>query len=222
VVGLAVYLFVFSPLLVVEEVEVTGADTAVARMAQENADIVSGRPLARVDTEAVAERVAADTRIRTVEVSRGWPSSITIEVTLREPEAVLTQPGRPAALVDGSGVAYETVANRPQGLPQIAGPRGSVDKQSLAGALKARSALDPATRREVSAMEISADGDLSFSVGSVSVLWGDAESPEAKAAAVQALLAQEGIDPDTESSLTVDVTAPQTPVVTGLSPAPPD
>jgi cell division protein FtsQ len=217
-----VYVVAFSPLLAVKDVSVTGADKPVTRMARENADVRMGRPLARVDTEAIADRVAEDLRIRTVEVSRSWPSTLSIELTLRTPRAVLTQPGRPARLVDGSGVAYEAVANRPEDLPEIAAPSGSVNAESLAGAVQARRALDPSWREEVSSMQVSSEGDVQFRIGSVAVQWGGPEGHEAKAAALQALLAQDGIDPGGDSSLTVDVTAPQTPVVTGLSPAPPE
>lgn len=220
--AVVVYVVGFSPVLVVKEVQVTGADKQVSRMARENADVGVGRPLARVDTEAVADRVSADSRIRTVEVSRGWPSTVAIDLTLRRPRAVLTQPGEQTMLVDGSGVAYEAVAQRPEDLPQIAAPPGSVARESLAGALQARSALDPAVRDQVSSMEVTSDGDLRFSVGPLAVLWGQPEEHEAKAAALAALLTQDGIDPDGERSLTIDVTAPQTPVVSGLPPAPSD
>jgi len=221
-VAAVVYLVAFSPVLVVEDVVVTGADEQVASMARENADVAPGRPLARVDTEAVADRVAADTRIKTVEVSRGWPSSLTIAVTLREPRAVLTQPRRPPTLVDRSGVAYEAVATRPDELLRITAPRGSVARESLTGALQAHAALDQQTREEISVMDLTEDGELEFAVGSVTVVWGEPEGREAKAAAVRALLAQDGIDPESENALTIDVTAPRTPVVTGLSPAPPE
>ncbi|MGB7447659.1 MAG: FtsQ-type POTRA domain-containing protein [Ornithinimicrobium sp.] len=220
-VAAVVYLIAFSPLLVVEDVVVTGADDDVASMARQHAAIPPMRPLARVDTAAAADRVAADTRVKTVEVRRDWPSVITIALTLREPEAILTQPGRPVALVDGSGVAYEAVATGPEGLLRITAPRGPIDQESLAGALRARSALEPSWRRQVSQMQITTDGDLRFSIGSAAVLWGRPEAEEAKGAALRALLAQEGIDPDDDGApVTIDVTAPQTPVVSGLPPAP--
>ena len=219
---LVVYLVAFSPALVVREVVVTGADEQVARMAREHADVGVGRPLARVDTEAVGERVAADSRLESVEVTRRWPSTISIELTLRSARAVLSQPGEQPMLVDRSGVAYQAVAQRPDDLPQISAPPGAVAEASVAGALQARSALDDSTRDQVSSLEVTADGDLRFDIGALTVLWGQPEEVEAKAAAVEALLSQEGIYPDEERSLTLDVTAPQTPVVSGLSPAPPD
>jgi cell division protein FtsQ len=222
-VAAVVYLVAFAPVLVVKDVVVTGADDGIARMARDNADVTLGRPLARVDTAAVADRVAADTRVRTVEVDRDWPSRITIALRLREPAAVLTQPGRPPALVDRTGVAYEAVAQRPDDLLTITAPRGSVDKETLAGALRARSALAPGWQRQVSQVQVTTGDDLRFGIGSVSVLWGEPEAEEAKAASLEALLDQEGIDPDDpERPVTIDLTAPQTPVVSGLPPAPPD
>lgn len=207
----------FAPVFVVEDVEVTGGPAPAMELAQSNAQAPLGTPLARVDTSALSQRVLADKRIDSVKVERDWPSTVTIELTMRVPAAVLQQPQKPLRLVDAAGVAYEEVAKRPNGLPQISAPRGKVDDGSLAGALEAVASLGDPLTDEVSGINVTADGDVRFAFGNIDVLWGRPDHVQRKAAATRALLAQEAIDPNGSGSITIDVTAPQTPVVTGLS-----
>lgn len=215
-VAAVVYTVGFAPLFVLEDVVVTGGSEDVTVLAKEHSQPPIGEPLARVDTGAMSTRVAVDPRIQRVEVSRDWPSSIVIEVTLRTPAAVLKQPGKPLRLLDASGVVFEEVDKRPKGLPQISAARGDVDRTSLAGAVAARATLGHPFAADVSSMSVTADGDLRFKVGVIAVHWGRPEETDLKAAATLALLAQGPIDPDGEATMTIDVTAPQAPVVTGL------
>ncbi len=211
-----IYLVGFAPVFVLEEVRVTGGSDEVKALALEQAEAPIGEPLARVDTEAMSDRVAADSRIEQVVVSRDWPSSVAVEVTMRSPAAVLKQPGKPLRLVDTNGVIFDEVATRPSDLPQIRAARGDVDAESLAGAVAARSALGAPFAEDVSSMNVTSDGDLRFSVGVIDVSWGRPRDAELKAAATRALLAQDTIDPEGEKEMTIDVTSPRSPVVTGL------
>lgn len=206
----------FAPVFVVEDVEVSGGSPSVIALAKSNAQAPIGDPLARVDTSAIAQRVLDDARIQAVEVGRGWPSSVTIDLTMRVPVAVLRQPNKPLWLVDASGIAFEEVAESPDDLPEVSAPSGEIDSRSIAGALEAVSSLGDPLSEDVSGVNVTADGDVRFTMGSIDILWGRPDQVENKAAAVQALLAQETIDPQGSRSLTIDVTAPATPVVTGL------
>ncbi len=210
----------FAPVFVVEDVEVTGGPAPVSELARTNADAPMGKPLARINTSEMAQRVKADRRVELVTVRRGWPSTVSIALTMRTPAAVLTQPNQALRLVDASGVAYEEVTKKPRGLPQISAPRGTVDGRSLAGALEAVASLGESVSATVSNINLTADGDVRFTIGSIDVVWGRPDQMQRKAAATLALLAQETIDPDGAESLTIDITAPQTPVVTGLPLAP--
>lgn len=215
-----VYLIGFSPVFVLREVVVKGAPDDVAETAISNADAPVGRPLARVDTSALAERVSADPRIEQVDVSRGWPSRVEVELTMRTPAAVLVRRGKPLLLMDSEGVAFEEVAKAPSDLPKLTAPPGDVSASSLRGALSARDAIADPWAEEISSLSVTADGDIRFRLGVIKVTWGPPSSTAAKAAALQALLAQEPIDPTAEEPLTIDLTAPATPVVTGLPTVP--
>ncbi|MGB3186696.1 MAG: FtsQ-type POTRA domain-containing protein [Ornithinimicrobium sp.] len=217
---ITVYVVGFSPVLALERVVVSGAPDEVAQTAVGNADAPIGLPLARVDTSELTEAVLADSRIEQVDVSRNWPSSIEIEVTVRTPVAVLAQGGHQRYLVDAQGIAYEKVAQAPSGLPVVSAPGGDVSPASLRGAVAARQAIADPWSGDVSSVKVTADGDIRFRVGEIDVHWGPPTEAKAKAAALGALLVQEPIDPEADEPLTIDVTAPATPVVTGLPTVP--
>lgn len=212
-----VYLFGFSPAFVVEEVRVEGAEGALAEDVVAAAAVPHGVPLTRVDTGAVEERVLEDLRVREVEVQRSWPSAVTLVVELREPALAVSQSGRPLQLADASGVVYDTVEKRPKGVPQVGAPAGDLDPESLVGVLEMRAALPEQILEDVRGMRVSSGGELRFDLGAVRVEWGPPEQAALKAKVLEALLQQSGVDPEAEEQpVTVDLSVPSTPVVTGM------
>lgn len=215
--GGVVYLFGWSSAFVVEEVRVEGAEGSLAEEIVATAAVPEGHPLARLNTAAVEERVLEDLRVREVEVQRSWPSAVTLVVQLREPALAVSQSGSPMQLADASGVLYDTVEKRPKGVPQVGAPAGEVDPASLVGILEMREALPEEVREDVRKMRIRSSGDLRFDLGAVRVDWGPPEQPALKAEVLAALLQQSGIDPAAEEQpVTIDLSAPSVPVVTGM------
>jgi cell division protein FtsQ len=72
--GLA-WLLLFSTVFGVRTVEVSGAKIANADDVRRLADVPAGTPLARVDLDAVATRVAGLPAVDTVTVTRNWPNA---------------------------------------------------------------------------------------------------------------------------------------------------
>jgi len=68
--GGVVYLFGYSEAFVVEEVVVRGVEGPLLEEVAATAAVPVGRPLARVDTDAIGERVLGDLRVREVSVQR--------------------------------------------------------------------------------------------------------------------------------------------------------
>jgi cell division protein FtsQ len=211
-----VYLFGFSPAFVVKEVHVEGAEGDFAEEVVAAAAVPQGVPLARVDTGAVATRVLEDLRVREVEVQRSWPSGITLVVEPRQPALAVSQSGKPMQLADASGVLYDTVKERPKGVPQVGVSSGDVDPASLVGVLEMRAALPDEILEDVRGMRITSRGELRFDLGSVRVEWGPPEQATLKATVLGALLQQSSIDPEAENTISVDLSVPSTPVVTGM------
>jgi cell division protein FtsQ len=196
------------PLLAVRTVQVDGAATLPADLVREAAGIAVGRPLLRVDVAAAEERVAQLPQVASVEVARGWPSSVVITVVERVPVAIVGEPGR-RSLVDAEGVLFDSVTgSAPPGVVPLDVARpGSGDPATMAG-LAAVSALPAEVRRDVvrAAATTAEDISLTLSEGTI-VRWGDAERSTDKAAALAGLLEQ--IDAGRlEPAQTIDVSTP--------------
>lgn len=218
-----IYLFGYSSAFEVEEITVSGADGEVAELAQTTAATQLGRPLARVDTDAVEEQVLQDLRVATAEVQRDWPSGLTLELTLREPALAITQDGAGAVqLVDAHGVVYDTVDKAPKGLPtarvRIRGDE--LDPELLVALQTLPQAVPTKIAQQIEGLTLTSEGEITFTVGTIEVLWGDGHNGQLKGRVLEGLLAQEGIDPEAESlpagPIVIDLTTPATPVVTGL------
>src|SRR6516225_2250483 len=97
-----------STLLVVRSVRVTGTGKAVsAGQVLAAARVTRGQPLIRVNTGAIAHRVA--------QVRKDWPTTLVITIQLRKPVFALPVNGG-YTLVDAFGVSLREVAERPPGL----------------------------------------------------------------------------------------------------------
>lgn len=234
---MTVWLFGFSTAFVVEEVEVTGAGKSLRGDVQAAAAVPVGKPMARVSTAGVEDRVLEDLRVAEVDVGRRWPSTVTIEVTPREPVVAVSQRGEQLQLADAQGVVYRTASSRPDGVPRVTVRQEEAEPALLVGAVDARAALQEQlprrAARQVSALEVTPTGDLQLKIGNLRVVWGAPEHHQLKATVVRALLRNEHISPDrpeTETDqwgvehpvepMVIDVRDPETPTVTGLPEAP--
>jgi cell division protein FtsQ len=133
-------------------------------------------------------------------VSRGWPSTVKIEVVERTPvAAVPTSSG--FTLIDAEGVAFRTVDRPPSGLPvaRLAAP-GPEDINTRS-ALTVLAALTAELREQL--VEISVPKPAQVRLGlrrDRTVIWGDDTQSETKAQVATALLERKGD--------TIDVSAP--------------
>lgn len=191
-----------SGVLGVSDVTVTGVRRLDAQQVVGKAAIAPGTPLARLDTDALAQRVATLVVVREVEVRRRWPRGVEISVRERRPAAVQAR-GSSWALVDRSGVVFATVAERPKRLPAVSAP---VD----AGAAALRSALDvldalPApVRAQVRQVRAANAEQVTLRLtGRRTVVWGSPARAGRKAAVLAVLLSRK--------ASVYDVTAPDIP-----------
>ena len=226
-VGGVVFLFGYSAAFVVKDVTVAGAKGEVATSAQDKAAIPLGRPLARVNVDQVEGRVLEDLRVATVDVGRSWPSTVTLELTLREPALAVQQSGtKGVQLADAQGVIYDTVEKAPKGVPTVKAPKGEVSAAALQGAMAVPASLPAPVAKQTKGLAIGKDGQLTFTVGSIAVTWGDGSDAELKGRVLEGLLEQDGMDPQAEvdpvgGPVSIDLTSAMTPVVTGLQTASP-
>lgn len=220
-----VFLLGFSRVFVAESVAVEGVDETMADGIVDAAQVPGGRPLARVDTTAIAERVLADTRLATAEVDRKWPSTIAIEVTRRTPAIALNRgKGEPVGLADAEGVVYEDVKKKPKDLPQVfIRGRDEVGAEAVQGALRVLEALPEDLEDDMRSLRIVDGTRLQFTLEpDIVVQWGSPDREELKIRVLQALLEQRELEhvreaeEGTAPKVTIDLTTPDAPVVSGL------
>ena len=207
VAGLA-WVVLFSPVLAVRSVEVTGVSGADRAAVTDLVRVPSGTPLARVDVEAVEQRVRTRRTVAEVSVERGWPSTLRVRTVSRAPALVLRNPQGQLEVVDATGISYETVRTPPPGVPLVraASSKGTT-KEALEAALSMVQVLPPDLGRQVSAIEVSTANLVSFTLGGTEVVWGGADDAPRKLAILRALL-------PTKPEV-IDVSAPDTPVTRG-------
>lgn len=217
-VGGLVFLFGYSRAFVVQDVAVEGVEGELATAVADAAAIPNGRPLARVDTGSVRDRVLEDARVADVDVQRSWPDAITLVVVPREAALAVRQGGTSRDQgADRAGVLFDPVDGPSEDLPRVRIPEAGAPADQIAGVVVLVEALPEDLRSQISDLRVRSSGTVQFSIGTMEVTWGDVSRPDLKARVLTALLEQEGIDPDNEvQPVTVDLSAPETPVVTGM------
>ena len=204
-VGGAAWVAFFSPLfaLSTSAIQVSGEDGTLVTDESVRSSVAAfeGVPLTRLNTREVARAVESNVAVKSASVSRRWPTSLTVSVTMRTGMAVEAASGA-YWLVDDQGVAFQQVSGAGT-YPLVTLPderaTGASDVASVLGA------LDESTRSQVSA--ITATGtQVSFTLrGGQSVKWGtNADAPQ-KARVLATLLAN-------VQATTYDVSSPNHPV----------
>jgi cell division protein FtsQ len=200
-----VWVVAFSPLLAVRDVEVVGVPGNQVPTIRRLAAVPTGQPLARVDQDAVAARVAELATLADVSIERSWPSTLVIHASPRKPFLVVKKPQGQLQVVDDGGVAYAQVSAPPKGVPVVdAASEGALSRDALTTAVTVVRVLPDSLQRRVSSVTVSSADLVTLKVGRTTVVWGGVREPERKLAIVTALLKG--------SPKEIDVSAPDTPV----------
>lgn len=202
-VGLALILY-FTPVMSARNIVVTGTGAVTREEVLEAAQVRPGTPLLQINTDQVADRVAAIRRVASARVQRQYPSALRITIVERVPMVVKDFPDGPH-LFDRDGVDFATDPP-PPGLPYIDVENpGPTDPTTLA-ALQVLSALRPEVASQVGRIAAPSVSSitLTLSDGRV-VIWGSTDRAEEKAEKLAALLTQPG--------RTYDVSSPDLPTV---------
>lgn len=200
----AAWVVLGSPWLRADEVRVDGAQ----RVQQAEVDAALGdqlgRPLARVDTGAVEERLEQLSQVRSVQVVRDWPSTLEVRLTERVPVAAV--PGEAGfALVDDAGVVVETVPEPPAGLAVVSEETVAAGGEALEAAVAVLQTMPDDLRATVAGTSAATPDSVTLALTSgAQVVWGSADESDRKAAVLRILLAR--------PAQVYDVSAPGTPV----------
>ncbi|HEU0286362.1 MAG TPA: FtsQ-type POTRA domain-containing protein [Nocardioidaceae bacterium] len=189
-VGFGVWVVYASSWLGVKSVDVDGTSYLTPREVERVADVPIGTPLARLDLNAVEDRVAELPAVASVDVERDWPDGVHIVIQERTAIAVVKQDHKLHGM-DADGVLYRTYRHRPDRLPLVRA--GQLDDKGSADALHevagVIASLDRHIARKVDHVEVaSMDAiELVLSNGK-QVQWGSAAQSDLKARVLAALL----------------------------------
>ena len=181
-----------STLLVVRLVRVSGTGKAISvGQVLAAAMVPRGQPLIRVDTGAIAHRVAQLRQVQSAQVSKDWPATLVITVQLRRPVFALPVGGG-YALLDAYGVSLRQVASRPPGLPVLTvniTSRSLRDSPAVRAAAAVLAELPRQVARAVRGVVTGGPNDVSVQLANGAVVvWGGAERGGVKAAELQVLM----------------------------------
>ena len=187
----AIWLFLFSTVLAVKQVEVTGADTATANRVHAVSDELEGEQLARVDLAAVQARVQALEEVRSATVTRQWPDTVVVEVEERVAVAVVDIAGGLRGL-DRDGAVFDAYRKPPADLPRVETSSGA-GREALREAAAVVSALPGDLAAKVDHVEVATVDQISLVLRDQRVvLWGSAEESDLKAEVLVGLLTRPG------------------------------
>lgn len=198
----------FSSWLTVEDVEVDGLSSIKSDTVIEKADVPNDVPLARIDTDSIAERVSDISRVERADVSRGWPHTIRIEVHERTPVA-WTESGDEVRAVDRHGVEYRTLSEEPDDLVELDVPdEGEGRSEALRAGASVVHSLRQRDRdflKKVTVVSAETRDSVELEVGEDSrVRWGSPGETREKLRALRVLI-------DNVDAGQYDVSAPERP-----------
>ena len=194
----AVWVVEFSRLLAVDHITVRGTTNLAPGDIIAAAAVPLGTPLARVDDQAVADRIRALPRVGSVEVRRGFPHELVLVVDDRVPVAVI-RTDRGWVTIDAAGAEIGGV-RKPGSRPVVASTTDVGRQTALATLLT----LPAPLKTQVARVSASTVDDVTLVLRSgATVRWGDTSRTERKAAVLAALM--------TRRASIYDVSAPDVP-----------
>ena len=200
-VGLILY---FTPVMSARSIIVTGIGAVTRDEVLDVAHVRLGTPLLQINTDGVADRVAAIRRVASARVQRDYPSALRIIIVERIPLVVKDFPDGPH-LFDRDGVDFAT-APPPPALPYIDVDNPGPTDPATKAALAVLTALRPEVVAQVGRIAAPSVASITLTLADGrTVIWGTNERTEEKAQKLAALLTRPG--------RTYDVSSPDLPTV---------
>jgi cell division protein FtsQ len=200
-VGLILY---FTPVMSARSIIVTGIGAVSRDEVLDVAHVRPGTPLLQINTDGVADRVAAIRRVASARVQRDYPSALRIIIVERIPLVVKDFPDGPH-LFDRDGVDFAT-APPPPALPYIDVDNPGPTDPATKAALAVLTALRPEVVAQVSRIAAPSVASITLTLSDGrTVIWGTNERTEEKAQKLTALLTRPG--------RTYDVSSPDLPTI---------
>jgi cell division protein FtsQ len=200
-IGLILY---FTPVMSARSIIVTGIGAVTRDEVLDAAQVPPGTPLLQINTDGIADRVAAIRRVASVRVQREYPSALRITVVERIAIVVKDFPDGPH-LFDRDGVDFAT-GPPPPALPYLDVDNPGPTDLATKAALAVLTALRPEIAAQVGRIAAPSVASITLKLADGrTVIWGTNDRTEEKAEKLAALLTQPG--------RTYDVSSPDLPTV---------
>ncbi|WEO79042.1 FtsQ-type POTRA domain-containing protein [Cryobacterium sp. SO2] len=199
---------VYSPLMALRTIEVTGTERIPADDITAALDGQLGTPLPLVDLAEVKRELSEFSLIRSYVTESRPPDTLVVRIVEREPVgAVASAAG--FDLVDAAGVVITSGADRPADYPVIDAANGA-SGAGFQAAVAVIAALPEGIRGQLDTVTAATKDDVTLTLGGgARVVWGNSERAEYKAIVLAALLVSHPVGSVTE----YDVSSPDSAVV---------
>lgn len=204
------WLLYFSSVLALKQVVVQGVRAIAPNQVVAQAQLHSGEPLAGIDTDLVAARIAGMSTVAHVEVWQRWPDTVVIDVVERDRVAAVKVGGQ-FDILDQTGFTLEHKRHRPEKIPLLQ----ASDDQARQTALSLLHGFPPELASLVESVTAASGDQIVLGLhDGVTVVWGDSQDSAEKTRVLRALLGHLGSDK------WVDLRSPTNPSSAKTSPTP--
>ncbi len=199
----------FTPMLAIEQIKVTGNDRIKASKVMGALEELVGKPLTTVSQDNVAELLADFALIETFALQAEPPHTLTVKIRERQPIVILVRGGK-NYLYDAAGVRID-VANAKDKYPYFRFTADPLKDKKYKTAMDVLLSLPVSTYKQVFSIQVSDQltTDLILRKSDSRVIWGNAKQGLLKAEVLNSLI-KTGVKP----GVTIDVSSPKAPVVT--------
>lgn len=201
---------VYSPLLALTKIEVTGTANVDPNEILDAVDGQLGTPLALVDSDRLTRELAKFTLIQSYVTETVPPHTLIIHVTERSAiGSVVTAAG--FTVVDPAGVTITQQETRPEGIPVIELAGSGIDSDVFDSVVEVLLALPDSVATRVDRVMAATKDDVTLVLAGAGqrVVWGSAEDSDLKARVLAALMATR----DESAKIEYDVSAPLSAVI---------
>jgi cell division protein FtsQ len=200
---------VFSPLLALKTITVTGASRVDAQEVTAALDDQLGTPLALLDFAEIRHELSKFPLIRSYVTESVPPGTLLIRLEERAPIGSVATAGG-FSVVDAAGVVIESAPERAPGLPVIEAG-ADVDTPAFGSAVEVLLSLPVDLLAKVDRISAQSKDNVTLTLVGVGQLvdWGSPEQSALKARVLATLIASQ----DANAVVRYDVSSPNTPVV---------
>ena len=199
---------VFSPLMALRTIEVTGTDRIPAEDVVQALDGQIGTPLPLLDLAQVKQELSEFSLIRSFVTESRPPDTLVVRIIEREPVGSIASAAG-FDLVDAAGVVISSGAERTADYPVI-DAAGGASGAGFQAAVAVVRALPTATREQLDTITAATKDDVTLTLaGGARIVWGNAERSDYKAVVLGALIVSHPVGSVTE----YDVSSPDSAVV---------